>query len=137
MRTCCEWYAGDCTGRLFCTTDCGATWDLSSTLVGAPVTIEFATQTIGYLATYNPAYIYRTIDGGATWSQIEDGRNVIDEANSLWHDIAVCRHDPNTFVATGRIGDATTSACTGNILCPHTCDVAGDDAGLLVSGQVC
>lgn len=137
MRTCDEWYAGDCDGNIYCTTDGGATWEQSATVAGAPVAIEFATETIGYMLTYSPANIYRTIDGGATWRQVTDSRNAIDEAGSLWHGLAVCHHDPNIFVATGRIGTATNADCDIDILCPHHCDAVGTSAGLLVSGQVC
>jgi hypothetical protein len=137
MRTCDEWYATDCAGNVYCTTDAGATWEQSATVAGAVVQIKFATETIGYMLTYNPANIYRTIDGGATWRQVTDNKNAVDEAGSLWHGLAVCQHDPNVFVATGRIGTATTSPCVGTLLCTHQCDAVGTAAGLLVSGQVC
>lgn len=108
MMSALEWYVGSAAGRLYYTTDGGASW-VERTFPGSGAgvirDIKFATPSVGYLAhnTATPAgRVLRTIDGGYSWYVLpEDAGNI--PANDYVKAIAIC-DDPNVIVGGG-LGD--------------------------------
>lgn len=139
MKSATEWLVATCDGRMYCTADSGNTWNLVVGGNAAIVSIKFATKHVGYYLTRSPAQIYRTIDGGNSWTPVRDAANQVDELTDYWHSLVVCSRDPNVFIATGRIPVGIEEACNSpDETCQHTCEtVHFGDLGLLVSGQVC
>lgn len=131
MKTATEWYAGTSAGNLYCTSNCGLTWHRSAVFPGCIKSIRFPTRNVGYVAIGSPASIYRSIDGGTSWSLVEDSQGQIPD-DAVLFDIAVCPDDPNLFVAAGRVPPSPLGS---------PCVVTGgttqsDDAGVLLASRV-
>ena len=97
--TCCwmkselVWLVGDATGRLWHTSNGGASWAeklFSGCGTGSVESIFFATPTVGYMAhtTAAPAgRVFRTIDGGYSWYVLPEGTGNIP-TNLAIHSLA-------------------------------------------------
>jgi hypothetical protein len=137
MRNSDEWFVATCGGGLHCTTDAGRTWRTVVNSASPIVDIKFSTKNVGYYLTRSPCRVYRTIDGGATWDLVDDYSWGVNPDLGFWHGLTVCSHDPNVFVATGRVTLTTPEDCAEGG-CQHACELVADtDRGILVSSQIC
>ena len=107
-----EWLVGTEVGNLYCTTNSGSTWNLIASFAGCISDIEFPTNSVGYITIKNPAQIWQTFDGGATWNQIQDKFNQIP-VGAEFHGVSTCPDNPNTFIINGIIPGVTV---------PNPCD---------------
>jgi photosystem II stability/assembly factor-like uncharacterized protein len=88
------WFIGDAGGNLWYTIDGGLNWTakaFSGSGAGRVDDIQFATQTVGYMAhaTATPAgRVFRTVDGGATWYRLP-GTGLTLTANDRINSLAV------------------------------------------------
>lgn len=95
-------YIGGENGLLLKTTDGGTTWiQVNYTGINVPVTfhfmdLEFANADIGYAALAGTQGIYKTIDGGLTWTEMDDQSIGAFCYRSTLHVI-----DENHFIASG------------------------------------
>jgi photosystem II stability/assembly factor-like uncharacterized protein len=105
-----EWWVGASNGRLYYTTDKGASWTekgFPGSGSGVVQDIVFATGSVGYLSHTTSASrgrILRSFDGGQSWVVEPDSGSLplADKINAL----AVC-HDANQVVAAGLADDGT------------------------------
>lgn len=130
MKSETEWIIGTNAGKLYSTTDGGLTFVLLSTFVACISEIKFATRSAGYLVLKDPAQIWRTYDGGATWNRVDDKYAQIP-LNAELFGIEVCEADPNLFITYGRVPNATVvNPCSATLL--YT---TGDIGTILVGKQ--
>lgn len=102
------WFVGDNAGRLWYTTDKGATWTQKRDFGASLNDISFATDSVGYVAvtTSTPAgQIWRTYDGGYQWTALPEGAGALP-ANDAVLALATC-DDANFVVGVG-LGDNGT-----------------------------
>ena len=111
-----EWPVGTAGGKLWYTTDSGATWTqkaFNNSGSGGVRDIFFSTPTVGWMAhDYTPAggvtgRILRTIDGGNSWYVTPEDRGLNLPTSDRINAIVGCGGDPNVLYAGGLAGDAT------------------------------
>lgn len=130
MKSETEWIIGTDAGKLYSTIDGGVTFTLLSSFVSCISKINFSTKSAGYLVLKDPAQIWRTYDGGATWNRVDDKYAQLP-INAELFGIEVCETDPNTFIAYGRVPNATVvNPCSPTLL--YT---TGDVGAILVGKQ--
>lgn len=107
-----NWVIGNDLGDVLITTDGGATWEITRSFFDPVVGLEMVTPNIGYCITSFTAGVYRTIDGGRSWTALPAGASwPVDAANNRINlcALAACA-DPNTFfVGGGQGGNADIS----------------------------
>lgn len=98
--------AGTSTGRLFYTTNGGASWTEkgfsgSGAAGGAVKSLVFPTEMVGYMsfATASAASLLMTTDGGYSWDAVPSGG--VLSYTSGYHALAALRDDPNIVLAVG------------------------------------
>ncbi len=107
-----NWLAGTSTGLIYCTDDRGLTWnlvlDVSAVSLSVTYDIVFVNDHVGYMSI--KGIFYRTVDGGATWTQepADPGRPFVSLTST--RKIAICPDNVNFIMIAGQ---ATTTARVG------------------------
>lgn len=106
MRTAYEWWVGTSTGKVFYTTNSGATWtekSFTGSGSGSVYAIAFATPSVGYIGVQNGStkgVIHRTYDGGYTWNVMPEGSGSLPTCTKIGA-LAVVQGSANEVVAGG------------------------------------
>lgn len=104
------WFVTAANGKLFYTTNQGVSWSekgFPGSGAGNTTAIDFATDSVGYLAHTNAAglgRILRSIDGGNSWYVLSEITGIAIPANDHINSLAACGEDAN-FVLGGGLGD--------------------------------
>ena len=101
-------YVGTENGGIFVSTDGGSTWTgniASSALPGRTITrlrttADDADVVYATVANFGNSHLFRSIDGGATWADV-DGGNLPDSPH---HAVAIPAGDPDTIFVAGDAG---------------------------------
>jgi len=124
MKSKTEWLVATSTGELYCTMNSGKSWKLIYDFNSCITNIVFSSNNVGYLATKQPARVYRTIDGGFSWQELPDSYDIILDTAAF---LGVDSCEPNSFYAYG-IESATI---------PDPCEntsFSEDQVGIIVTG---
>lgn len=107
-----EWWVGTANGKVYVTTDRGEHWTEKG-LKGSPASIQkigWSNETVGFIAaaTAAPAArLYRTINGGYSWTLDPRATVGILPAADRINDFTFCPNDPNKIYAGGLADDAS------------------------------
>jgi hypothetical protein len=107
-----EWFIGADNGNFYYTVNNGSTWTtgtFSGSGSGSVEAIAFSTKSIGYMSHTTTAplgRLFRTYDGGNTWTLIPESSDTLS-ANDQLDALAACREDANFVVAVGLADDAS------------------------------
>jgi hypothetical protein len=120
------WLVGNYDGYLLATTNAGKTWKVKELFGACVSSISFVNSIVGFLGL-KTGEVYRTIDGGATWIQIEDELAQLPSGAEL---LGLYASDVNTFYAYGRVaGGAVPDPCD-----PLNTFIVGDVGWILKGG---
>ena len=106
-----NWFVGDDAGGLYYTINSGGAWTakaLPGTTPSEIKSISFSTQSVGVISAVvsSKARVYRTLDGGYSWTISPQGSASIPAADAL-NTVEACRSDPNFIVGGGLADDAS------------------------------
>lgn len=107
------WFVTAANGKLFYTTNQGVTWSekgFPGSGAGVTTAIDFATDSVGYLAHTTAAgvgRILRTIDGGNSWYVLSEITGIAIPDNDKINSLAACGEDANFVLGGGLGADAT------------------------------
>ncbi|MCB1711051.1 MAG: hypothetical protein KDH96_00795 [Candidatus Riesia sp.] len=120
------WIIGTDEGKVLVTENAGVKWVLKNSFGGCVQAIEFVNSIVGFLAL-KTGEIYRSIDSGATWTEINDELNQLPVNAEL---LGLQSVNANTFYAYGRVAG-------GNV--PNPCDPLNayltGDVGWILKGS--
>lgn len=112
-----DYWVGTNAGVVWVSKDGGYSWSevglpASTTYIAS---IKWANSLTGYIASQNPAKVFATFDGGATWEDATDRiAGPIANATALW-DMAVPCCDNPTLAANNVLVAGVTLATTGGV----------------------
>lgn len=112
-----NWMAGTSTGKVYCTDDQGLTWnlvlDVSAVASSVSYDIVFVNDHVGYMSI--KGIFYRTVDGGATWTQepADPGRPFV--ALTAVKKIAVCPDNVNFLMLAGESSAPAARIAVGRV----------------------
>jgi hypothetical protein len=109
-----RWLLSDTTGAIYVTEDGGLSWTNTQNLGSCVTSFAMSTEAVGYLTVAFPALVYKTIDGGATWSIVTKGVSWPTNegaGNYITLQKAVACTDPNTFFVAGGQSSDSSLAC--------------------------
>lgn len=120
------WLVGTDVGQVLATENAGVTWRLKDSFSGCVQDIKFIDSIVGFLGL-KTGEVYRSIDSGATWAELEDELSQMPANAEL---LGIEAADANTFYAYGRVAG-------GNV--PNPCDPLNaflvGDVGWIVKGD--
>jgi hypothetical protein len=93
-----EWLIGTHAGTIYITLNAGRTWTLAYQFSSCISDIVFPTKNVGYI-TIKEVGIFRSIDGGASWIELE-AIDTLDDTVALMG-IVPCDNDPSKYLAYG------------------------------------
>lgn len=120
------WFVGTDAGKLLATVNGGTVWYLKESFSGCINGITFLNSIVGFI-TLKTGEIYRTVDSGATWVEIDDYYNQLPTNAEAADIIAI---DANTVFSFGRVPNGSV---------PNPCDplntfITGD-VGWILKGS--
>lgn len=93
-----EWLIGTHAGTIYITLNKGRTWTLAYQFASCISDIVFPTKNVGYI-TIKEVGIFRSIDGGASWIELEEIDTTADTVALMG--VVPCDSDPSKYLAYG------------------------------------